>query len=81
MRWQLNAWNKPAPVFERGVLPHELFELFLINTEIKRIRIEPSNYARLKGNHMFTMTMEKLKAFLPILLIRAYARIPIQELH
>ena len=48
---QLNAWNEQAPVFERSLLWHELFELFLINTEMGRICIESTNYASLKGNY------------------------------
>ena len=67
VRQQLNGWNEPASVFERSLLPHELFELFLKNTEMERICDESTNYTRLKGNHMFAMTVEKLKAFLAIL--------------
>ena len=70
-----------APVFERSLLPHELFELFLANTEMKRICAESTNYPRLKGNHMFTMTVKKLKAFRTILLVSGYARLPRQEMY
>ena len=77
----MNPWNEPAPVFERSLLPHELFELFLTNTEMKRICIKSTNYARLKGNHMFTMTVEKPKAFLTIVLVNGYARLPRQEIY
>ena len=69
------------PVFERSLLPHQLFELFLTNTEMKRICIKSTNYARLKGNHMFTMTVEKPKAFLTIVLVNGYARLPRQEIY
>ena len=80
--WQhLNAWNEPVPVFERSLLPHELFEFFLTNTEIERICVESTNYDRLKDNHMFTMTVEKLNAFLVILLVSGYTRLPRQERH
>ena len=47
---------------------------------MERICVESTNYARLKGNHMFTMTVEKLKAFLTILLVSGYARLPRQEM-
>ena len=40
---------------------------------MESICVESTNYARLKGNHMFTMTVEKLKAFLTILLVSRYA--------
>ena len=71
----MNAWNEPAPVFERSLLRHELFELFLTNIEIDRICNESTNYACLKGNHMSTMTLEKLKAFLTIFLVKAFLTI------
>ena len=55
----MNAWNEPAPIFERSQLPYELFELFLANTEMESICVESTNYARLKGKHMFTMAIER----------------------
>ena len=48
---------------------------------MERICIESTNYIRLKGNHMFTMTVEKLKAFLTILLVSRYAELPRQEMY
>ena len=57
----------------KTLLSHELFELFLANTEMESVCVESTNYARLKSNHMFTMAVEKLKAFLTILLIGEYA--------
>ena len=27
-RQQFNAWNVPTPVFEKSLLPHELWEIF-----------------------------------------------------
>ena len=77
----MNAWKQPAPVFERSLLPYELFELFLTNTEIGRIYVESTNYVCLKGNHMFTMTIEKLTVFLAILLVSGYAGLPRQEMY
>ena len=53
----------------------------MTNTEKERIRVDSTNYARLKGNHMFTMTVEKLKAFLSILLVSEYAGLTRQEMH
>ena len=48
---------------------------------MERICVESTNYARLKSNHMFTMTAEKLKAFLAILLVSGYAGPPKQEMY
>ena len=76
---QLNAWNEPVTVFERTLLPHELFEIFFTNTQMERICVESNKCSCLKGNHMFTtMAVDKLKAFLKILLISGYAR-PIRQ--
>ena len=46
---------------------------------MERICVESTNYVRLKGNYMFTMTVEKLKYFLTILLVSGYAGLPRQE--
>ena len=77
----MNAWNEPAPVFERSLLPYELFQPFLTNTEMERICFRSTNYFRLRGNHRYTMTVEKLKAFLTILLVSGYAGLPRQEMY
>ena len=78
---QLNASNKLAPVVERSLLPYEIFKIFLANTKMVKICVETTNYICLKGNHMFTMTLEKLKAFLTILLVSGYAELPRQEIY
>ena len=78
---QLNVWNERAPVFERSLFPHELFDLFLANTETERICVKSTNYSRLKGNHLFTMTVEKLKVFLTILLVSEYAGLSRQDMY
>ena len=77
----MNAWSETGPVFEINLLPHELFELLLTNTEMEKIYIESTNYTRLKGNHMLTMTADTLKAFLTILLVSEYAGLPKQEMY
>ena len=77
----MNAWTERAPVFERNLLPHELFELFLTNTKMERICVESTNYICLKGNHMFIMTVEKLKVFLTILLVSECAGLLKQEMY
>ena len=46
-----------------------------------RICVDSTNYARLKGNHMFTMTVEKLKVFLAIFLVSGNAGLPRQEMY
>ena len=43
--------------------------------------IESTNYARLKGNHMFIMTEEKLKTFPTILLDVRFAGLLRQEMY
>ena len=48
---------------------------------MERISVELTNYARLKGNPVFTVTVEKLKAFLAIILVSEYAGLPRQEMH
>ena len=45
---------------------------------MERICVESTNYTCLKSNHMFIMTLEKLKAFLMVLLVSGYARLPRQ---
>ena len=47
---------------------------------MERICAHSTNYTRLKGNHIFTMTVEKLKAFITILLVNGYAGPPRQEI-
>ena len=79
VRQQLNAWNEPAPVFERSLLPHELCELFSTNAEMERIYFESTNYV--DHVYMFTMTEQKLKAFLTILLISGYVGLSRQEMY
>lgn len=78
---QLNKWNESAPSFEMNMSPHELFELFLTNYEMERICFESTNYARLKGDQNFTMTLEKFKAFLAVLLVSGYAELPRQGMY
>ena len=43
--------------------------------------IESTNYARLKDNHKFAMTLEKLKAFTTILIVSGYTGLPRQEIY
>ena len=44
------------------------------------IFIDSTNNARLKGKDLFMMTVEKLEAFLTILLVSGYARLLKQEI-
>ena len=48
---------------------------------MERICRESTNYARQKGNHLFTMTLEKLKSFLATLLLSGYSVLPRQEMY
>ena len=43
--------------------------------------IESTNYAHFKDNYKFAMTLEKLKAFLTILIVSGYAGLPRQEMY
>ena len=81
VRQQLNAKNETALVFERSLLPYELFTLFWTNTKAERICVESTNYTHLNSNHMFTMTLEKLTVFLTIFLTSGYARLPRQDMY
>ena len=40
-----------------------MFKLFLTDEEMERICLKSTNYARLKGEHNFTIALDKLKAF------------------
>ena len=57
------------------------FKLFLTNTEMERVCVESANYVQLKGNQMFTITVEKLKACLVILLASGYAGLSRREMY
>ena len=72
-------WEETFPSFERNILLHELFELFLTYEEMERTCLESTNYARLKGEYNFTMTLDKSKAFTAILLVSGYTELPRQE--
>ena len=78
---QLNQWNQPSPKFEKNLQPYQIFELFLTDDKMQRICLESTNYARQKGNHVFTMTIEKFKSFLAILLLSGYNEVPRQEMY
>ena len=47
----------------------------MTNEEMERICLESTNYARLKGEHNFTMTLDKLKANIAILLLSGYTEV------
>ena len=48
---------------------------------MEKICVKSTNYTRLKGNHMFTMAVKRLKAFPTILLVSEYAGLPRQEIY
>ena len=77
----MNGSEEPVPAVGRRLLPHELFEFFLANTEMERICVESTHYTGLKGNHTFTMIVEKFGAFLTIHLVSGYAGLPRQEMY
>ena len=77
----MDKWVLPPTVFEENLQPHQLFEKFITNEELKRICDESTRYARQKGNHYFIMTERKLKSFLAIIILSGYAKLPRQEMY
>jgi len=77
----LNKWDLPPPTFEENLLPHQLFEKFILNEELERICEEPTRYARQKGNHNFIMTERKRKSFLAIIILNGYVSLPRQDMY
>ena len=80
-RMQLNQWNQPSPKFDKNLQPHQMLELFLTDDEMQWIYLESTNYARQKGNHVFTMATKKFKSLLAMLLLREYNELPRQEMY
>ena len=78
---QLNNWEETSPSFERNIPPHKIFELYLTDEEMEGICLESTNYVRLKGEHNFTMTLDKLKAFIAILLVSKYTKLSRHEIY
>ena len=78
---QLNNWKETSPSYERNIPPQDILELFLTDEEMERICLESTIYARLKGEHNFTMTLDKLKVFIAILLLSGYTDLPRQEMY
>ena len=48
---------------------------------MERICLESTHYPRVKGEHDFNMTLDKLKAFVAILLVSGYTELPRQEMY
>ena len=48
---------------------------------MEKICVRSNNYVHLKGNHMFSMTEDKLRAFLTILSVSGYTGLPRQEMY
>ena len=78
---QLNQWNQPNPKFDKNLQPHQIFEHFLIEDEMQLVCLESTNYARQKGNHVFTMAIKKFKSSLAILFLSGYNELPRQEMY
>ena len=55
-----------------------MFKLFLTDEEMERICLKSTNYARLKGEHNFTIALDKLKAF-ATLLVSGYTQLARQR--
>ena len=56
-------------------------DFFLTDEKMERIFLESTIYARLRGEHKFTMTLDELKAFIAILLVSGYTELPRQEMY
>ena len=76
----MNNWEETPISFESNILPHEIFGFFLTGEEIEIISLKSTSYARLKGEHNVTITLDKLKAFIAILLVSRYTEPPKQEM-
>ena len=72
----LDNWTLTPPFFEKYILPHKIFEKFLMTEKMKRICLKSNKYARHKGKHLFMMTIKKLKAFIAILVLSGYNQLP-----
>ena len=77
----LDKWILTPPSFDEPILPHEIFERFFTTEEMEKIDLESNKYARHKGNHSFTITIKKLKPFIPILLLSDYNKLSRQEMY
>ena len=76
----MNNWEETPISFESNILPHEIFGFFLTGEEIEIISLKSTCYARLKGEHNVTITLDKLKALIAILLVSGYTEPPRQEM-
>ena len=76
----MNNWEETPISFESNLPPHEIFGLFLTDEEMEIISLKSTSYARLKGEHNVTMTLDKLKALIAILLVSGYTEPPRQEM-
>ena len=56
-----------------------LFENFFNNDLVAYIAEQSILYAKYKGNHTFTVTIEEIRAFFTILLISGYASLTEEE--
>ena len=74
-------WDSTDEMTLSGVVNKQikLFEHFLIEDEMQLVCLESTNYARQKGNHVFTMTIKKFKSSLAIL--SGYNELPRQEMY
>ena len=57
----LNNWTLTHPSFEKHILPHEIFEKFLMTKEMEKICLKSNKYPQYKSNCSFMMTIKKLK--------------------
>ena len=76
----MNNWEDTPRSFESNIPSHEIFGLFLTDEEMEIISLKSTSYARLKGEHNVTMTLDKLKALIAILLVSGYTEPPRQEM-
>ena len=69
-------WTLPDPVLETVDPPVSLSGKFFTTSFMKCICEESIRYAVSKGNHIFTIDTNTLKAFILILLVNGYVDLP-----
>ena len=77
---QLNNWEETSPFFERNIPPHEDIT-FVSDSCGKKLASNQQIMSVSKVNITFTMTLDKLKAFIAILVVSRYTKIPRQEIY
>ncbi|KFM73653.1 PiggyBac transposable element-derived protein 3, partial [Stegodyphus mimosarum] len=74
-KWNWNEdWNRSMEISSKS--PCNLFEQFFDDDVLDYIVYHTKLYARQKGNHVFDITSEEMKAFIGILIVSGYVAVP-----